>query len=275
MNKLPPVVILSGAVLAIAILAAAVGPALSPYAITEQSLLKRLQPPVFAGGTWEFPLGTDQLGRDMLTRVVYGLRSAIIFAAAGTTISVVLGVTMGLISGYAGRRTDSFIMFLVDAQSSLPITILAMAATATFGPDPIVLVLVIGFAGWEGYARVVRGQVLGLKEAPYVEAAWALAAPANRIVFRHLLPGVLAPVTAMATLGFSGIIVLESGLSFLGLGIQPPIPSLGNMLSLGRDYLATAWWMAIVPAVALALLAACVSTLGDWLRDRLDPEYAR
>lgn len=275
MKRWPPVVVLSGSFLALAILAAAFGPALSPYAITEQSLLKRLQPPVFAGGSWEFPLGTDQLGRDMVTRVMYGLRSAMLFAAVGTAISVTLGVTLGLISGYAGGAIDNTIMFLVDAQSSLPITILAMAATATFGPDPVVLVLVVGFAGWEGYARVVRGQVLGLKQTPYVEAARALAAPGGRIIFRHLLPGVLAPVTAMATIGFSGIVVLESGLSFLGLGIQPPIPSLGNMLSLGRDYLATAWWMAIVPASALALLAACVSTIGDWLRDRFDPEFAR
>lgn len=257
--------------MALLIASAVTAPAIAPYPPTQQRLTARLLPPAFLGGDARHILGTDHLGRDVLSRTLHGLRVVFVVATLATLIGMTLGTTLGLISGYLGGTVDTVIMFLVDSQASLPFTVLALAGVAFFGTDPAVLIVVIGVAGWDGYARLIRGQVLTITPRPFVEAAVALGARAPRVIARHVVPSVVSPLTVLATVNFAAIVLLESGLSFLGLGVQPPSPSLGNQLADGRDYMATAWWLVAVPGIVLTWLTIAVSALGDWIRDRFDP----
>ena len=253
------------------VLVALAAPLLAPFDIRAQSLLARLAPPFFLGGSGEHPLGTDQLGRDVLSRLLYALRTSLGVASLGMIIGLTLGTGLGLVSGLVGKRLDSVIMFLVDTQSALPFTLLALTAVALFGTAPTVLIVIIGLAGWDKYARVVRGQVLATHELPYIEASRALGASSWRVAVRHVLPNIASPLIVLATMNFSGIILLESALSFLGLGIQPPHTSLGLLLGEGRDYMISAWWVAAIPGALIVTLTMLVSLIGDWLRDVLDP----
>lgn len=272
MKSIPVLIQISIVLLMIFVFIAIFAPIVAPYDPTEQSLLDRLSSPSFGERhAGQFLLGTDQLGRDMLSRVIYGTRISLGIAVIGMTIGLVIGTTLGVVSGYRGGGTDNLVMFLVDVQQAVPFIIVALAALAIFGTDLKVLFAVVGLAGWDSFARFSRGMTLSAREAQYVIAAQAQGASQARIIFRHILPNVTAPLIVLATLNITAIILLESSLSFLGIGVQPPRPSWGSMIGEGRDYLNTAWWIAVVPGVAMILVTMSVNTLGDWLRDVLDP----
>lgn len=252
-------------------LAAVLAPFVAPHEPREQTLLARNLPPAFlAGGTSEHPLGTDQLGRDVLSRIVFGLRVSLGIAAVGTLIGLALGTVLGLLSGLVGGWLDQVVMMLIDVQIAVPFILIALTAVAIFGGGLTVLIVVVGIAGWETYARLVRGQVLAARELPFVEASRALGARAPRVALQHIVPNIASPIIVLGTLNFSSIVLLESALSFLGIGVQPPTASLGSMIGAGRDYMASAWWIVAVPSFFVFLLTLIVSLLGDWLRDVLD-----
>ncbi len=252
-------------------LAAVLAPWVSPMDPDHQSLLSRLRPPVgFDRAKAGYLLGTDQLGRDVLSRCIHGLTVTLGMAALGATISLTFGTGLGLLSGYVGGRVDDAIMAVVDIQIAVPFTLVALLVVAIAGTGIEVLILVLGIAYWEQYARIVRGQVLALRSLPFVEAGRAIGMSNSRLLFRHILPNVASPIIVQATLVISNLILLESSLSFLGLGIQPPTASLGSMVGQGRDYMASAPWIVAAPALLIVAVALVVLLIGDWLRDSLD-----
>ena len=272
--QIPPLIavalLLAFVLLALGLLA----PILAPYSIREQSLLNRLKPPVFLSSESGYLLGTDHLGRDLLSRLLFGLRTTLGIATAGTLLGLLVGAGLGLLAGVTGGFIDTLIMFLVDIQVALPSTLLALTAVAILGTSLEALILILGLAGWDGYARIVRGQVLATRDLAFVEAARALGVNGWQLALRHILPNIVSPIIVLATMNFSFIVLLESGLSFLGLGVQPPHTSLGLMLGAGRDYMASAWWIAAWPALLIILISIVISLLGDWLRDVLDPNMS-
>jgi peptide/nickel transport system permease protein len=269
--SLPPLIRACVATFAVLALAALFAPYVAPYDPTSQTLMARNLPPAFLpGGSDAYLLGTDQLGRDVLSRIVFGLRVSLGIAAIGTLIGLALGTVLGLASGLVGGWLDHLVMMLIDVQIAVPFILIALTAVAVFGSSLTVLVVVVGIAGWETYARLVRGQVLATRGLPFVEASRALGASSVRVALHHVLPNVASPIIVLATLNFSSIVLLESALSFLGIGVQPPTASLGSMVGAGRDYMASAWWIVAVPSFFVFLLTLVVSLLGDWLRDVLD-----
>lgn len=269
---MPHLIKLCFVVLGLLILAAVAAPLIAPHDPAYQTLLARLQAPVgFSGGSTEHLLGTDQLGRDIFSRAVYGARVSLGIGLLGMLIGATIGITAGMIAGFRRGIIDEVIMFLVDAQLALPFIVMALIAIAIFGTDLIVLILVVGVAGWEGYARLTRGMVLSAREQQYVLSAEAAGASRKRVMARHILPNISAPLIVLATFQLTSIILLESSLSFLGIGVQPPTASWGSMIGEGREYLNTAWWIAVVPGVAIVLTTMTISLIGDWLRDVLDP----
>lgn len=261
--------VLAAAVLTL--LAATIGPMLVPFDPDAQTLLARLRPPLgFDRAMVVHPFGTDELGRDMLSRTVHGLRLTLFIALTGSMISLVIGVATGIVAGYLRGSLAAFIMALVDIQIAVPFILIALLVTAIFGNSLPVLIGVIGVHGWEVYARVVRAQVLSVSRQPFVEAAHAAGASHMRVLFRHVLPNVISLIIVVWTMNFSSLILLESSLSFLGLGVQPPTATLGSMVGSGRDYLATNPWIAMVPAVAIMLVSLLVLVIGDRLRVVLD-----
>jgi len=258
--------------LSIIMLLAIFAPVLAPHDPTGQSLRFRLMPPsIFGGGNPDFLLGTDQLGRDVLSRIIVGSRVSLAVGVAGLLLAGVFGSLVGLIAGYRGGYVDEALMAGADIQLAFPNVLLAIAVIAVLGPSLLNLILVIGVTGWVTYARVARGAVLNLRTAEFVETVRCLGGGHVRIVVRHILPNCAALLIVVSTLHLARIIILESTLSFLGLGVQPPTPSWGVMISEGRDYLNSAWWIAVFPGLALLLTTMSVSRLGDWLRDVLDP----
>ncbi len=265
--------VLVAALLVLGVIAAALfAPYLSPHDPLKQMLARRLAPPGAPSRTsavhW---LGTDQLGRDVLSRIIYGSRVSLAVGVAAVIVGGLLGSILGLASGYFGGYLDEVVMMVVDAQLAFPVILLAIAIIAVLGPSFTNLVIVVGLSGWVTYARIIRGQVLTLKSREFIEIMRALGGSAWRIIFRHILPNALSPLIVVATLDLARTIILESTLSFLGLGVQPPTPSWGLMISDGREYLDTAWWVATFPGLTLMATALAVSRLGDWLRDILDP----
>ena len=271
-KAMPPVIRVCLGLSVLLVVTALLAPLLAPYSPREQSLLTRLQPPLpLSGSSLAHPLGTDQLGRDVLSRLLFALRTTLGIASLGMLVGLSVGTCLGLLAGLARGTTEALIMFAVDTQTALPFTLLALTAVAVFGNSPVILVIIIGLAGWDTYARVVRGQVLSVGNQPFVEAARALGSSTQRIAMRHVLPNIASPLLVLATINFSSIVLLESALSFLGLGVQPPNTSLGSMLGAGRDYLASAWWIAAVPGALIVLITMLISLLGDWVRDTMDP----
>jgi peptide/nickel transport system permease protein len=252
------------------LLAALFAPWIAPKDPDRTDLLSRLDPPSFVGGRTESWLGTDQLGRDALSRCLYGLRTSVGIALAGLIIGCALGTSLGLVSGALGGLLDTLLMMLVDVQIAIPFLLIVLVGIVLCGTDVSVLVVLVGIAGWETYARLIRGQVLAVRETTYVEACRALGTGTVRLVFRHILPNVASPLIVLATLNFPHILLLESSLSFLGIGVQPPTASLGRMVGEGRDYMVTAWWVVACPAGLILTVTLVVQTLGDWLRDLLD-----
>jgi peptide/nickel transport system permease protein len=248
---------------------------LAPYHYAEQDLLNRLKPPVFLGGAPEHWLGTDDLGRDLLSRIIYGTRMSIFVAIAGTVIGAAIGTAIGFVAAHFRGWAEEAVMMFVDFQASIPFMIVALAVLAFFGNNFVLFVLVMGLNGWETYARLTRGMVLSASSHGYVTSMRALGAGPLRIYGRHVLPNIASALIVQFTLNFPETILLETSMSFLGLGIQPPLTSLGLMLGSGRDYLLTAWWIAVFPGLMIFLTTLAVSILGDWLRDRLDPTLRR
>nr|WP_275981997.1 ABC transporter permease [Frigidibacter sp. ROC022] len=247
---------------------------LSPYPPTEQDLLARLTPPVFAGGTWAHPLGTDTLGRDILSRLFHGMRVSLSLALAGTVIGAALGTLLGFLAAAIGGIFEDVVMALVDFQASLPFLIIALAVLAFLGSSLTLFVMLMGLYGWETYARLSRGMVLSAQERDHIAAIRSLGAKPLRVYLRHIFPNIAPVLIVQLTLNFPEIILAETSLSFLGLGLQPPHTSLGMMLGDGRDYLIVAWWIAVLPGMTIFLTTLSISILGDWVRDRLDPKLA-
>ena len=246
---------------------------LAPYDPVEQNIIERLTPPAFLpGGSAAHVLGTDHLGRDVLSRLIYGARVALVVGVTTVIVSGLLGLAIGLTAGYFGGWADTAFMRLLDVQLSLPFMLLALSIIGVLGPSLTNIVVVLAITGWVVYARVVRSEILSLRTQEFVGACRALGGSDLRIIVRHLLPNVVSSVIVVSTLEIARMMLLESALSFLGLGVRPPTPSWGAMLADGRLYLATAWWLATLPGLAISLTVLCFNVLGDWLRDVLDPE---
>jgi peptide/nickel transport system permease protein len=265
--------LVAGAVLiSLAILVALLSPWIAPYSPLAQAPELNNSPPGFvdpSGGLHAF--GTDALGRDLLSRTMYGARVSLLIGATAVLLAGSIGVALGLIAGYAGGFVEAVVMRLVDTLLAIPFVLLAIVSVALFGQNLTGLILILGLTGWLGYARVVRGVVLTLKEMPYVEAARALGVSHARIVLQHILPGVWTPVIVIATQQVGAMMIAESSLTFLGLGIPPTVPSWGAMIADGRSYVAIAPWISMVPGLALTTTVLAVYFFGDGLRDLLDP----
>jgi peptide/nickel transport system permease protein len=250
-------------------------PWISGYPYDQQNLRMQFQPPVWAGGTSDYPLGTDQFGRDMLSRLIYGARVSLVVAFFSVVLAGLVGISLGMVSGYLGGKVDSFIMRVADIQYSFPYILLAIVIAAFWGPGQVTLIVSLAFAGWATFARAARGSTLAVKEREYVSAARALGAGDFRIIFQHVLPNIMAPLLVFTTFQVPSRILAEATLSFIGLGIQPPQPSWGNMLAENRGFLVSQPWLVILPGVAVMLLTISVNQLGDGLRDALDPRLTR
>ncbi|MFC4456228.1 ABC transporter permease [Deinococcus sonorensis] len=261
-------VLITGAVVLLVLLAGV----LFPAGTDVMDLSARLQPPTFSGA---HPLGTDPIGRDVLSRVVYGGRISLTVGLVSVVLSALIGTLLGLLAGYYRATVGAVLMRLADVQLAFPFILLAITVIAIIGPGLWKLIAVMVVSQWAQYARVVRGQVLALREQEYVQAAQALGAGDSRLMLRHIIPNAIGPIVVLATLNVANNILLESGLTFLGLGVDPQIPSWGGMLADGRTYLQTAWWVSVFPGVAITVTVLGFNLLGDWFRDRLDPHRRR
>ena len=246
-------------------------PLIAPHDHLIGELRDRHIPPVLFGGDWNHVLGTDSLGRDILSRLIYGSRISLIVGVVTVIIGGGFGTLMGLISGYAGGWVDEIIMRIVDIKFSLPLILIALALSVLLGPSFALLLGLLSFLIWGTFARQVRGQVLTLKELEYVAAAKTFGASPTRILLKHILPGVFYVVLVISSLTVGGVILAEASLSFLGAGIAPPAPAWGSMVAEGRLYISTAWWVSLIPGMMIGLLVVSTVFLGDWLRDALDP----
>jgi len=255
------------------LLSALAAPLLSPRKPDEQDIMNKFSPPAWsAGGDMVHPLGTDQLGRDALSRLLYGSRITLVISFGGTLFGVAAGVLLGAVSGYYGKWVDALIMRIVDIQLSFPFTLLALFIAAVLGPGIRNIILIAGISSWVRYARVVRGEILSIKEMEYIEAVRALGGDDLRIILRHIIPNVVSPVIVLATLELAKIVLMEASLSYLGMGVPIDIPTWGRMLADGRQYMVSAPWMAILPGLCITITVLGVNLLGDWLRDYLDPK---
>ena len=257
-------------IIVVAVIAAGLAPALAPGDPIKNSLLDRLSPPSAA-----HPLGTDTLGRDVASRLLYGARVSLVVGLSAVLFAGAFGILLGLISGWYRGWLDDLVMRVGDVQLAFPVLVLAVAVLAVLGGSLVNLIVVLGATGWITYARIVRGEVLTLRERDFVAAARALGAADGWILRRHLLPNVLPPITVVATFSVARTIIAEASLSFLGLGIPAPEPSWGAMLDEGRNYITTGWWLALFPGLAILLLVLGINLVGDWLRDLLDPRMER
>ncbi len=247
------------------------GPYISPYDPAQHNLRARFQPPGFVSDRGVHWLGTDQLGRDILSRIIAGCRVSMIVGLTAVAIGSTVGVVYGLTAGFIGGRVDAVLMRIADAFLGIPYIVLVVAISGVVGPGLVTLILILGFTGWVTYARVIRGQVLVAREMEYVTAARVIGQTEIKIMFRHILPNVVASAIVLGALEIASTILAESSLSFLGLGVQPPTVTWGLMLADGRQYLGSAWWMATFPGIAITITVLGVVFLGDWLRDVLDP----
>ena len=261
-------------ILVLLVAGALFAPYIAPHDPNEQDLLLRLKPPAWmTNGSANNLLGTDPLGRDILSRVIHGSRISLLVGLSALLVAGVVGVAVGLVAGYYRGRLDDWIMRLADIQLSIPFVLLAIAILAVVGASTRNVILVLTLHGWVVYARLARGQTLSLREREYVQAYRALGARDWRIATQHILPNLLSPVIVVASLEMASLITLEASLSFLGLGIQPPATSWGVMLADGRNYLSGgAWWVVTFPGLALTLAVLSINVLADWLRDVLDPQ---
>jgi peptide/nickel transport system permease protein len=257
-----------GVVLGTMMVVAAFAPHLTSHPYDAQDFTRALQPPLIMVS---HPLGTDQFGRDIASRILYGARVTLAVSVVGMVLASVVGVAAGLASAYIGGVVDAVIMRIADVQLSFPYLILAIAMMALLGPSLPLLITVLAVRGWVSYARTIRGVVLSLKQQEFIAAAVASGARPRRIVSHHLLPNVLAPIIVLSSFELAAMMLIEASLSFLGLGVQPPMPSWGSMVSQGREYIYTAWWLTTIPGAVLMLAVLGANQFGDGLRDLLDP----
>jgi peptide/nickel transport system permease protein len=255
------------------VVAAIFAPVVAPYDPDWQERGDRLVGPLTRSeesGNF-YVLGTDPLGRDILSRLIFGARTSLMIGFLSVVVSAPLGVLLGLLAGYGSKWLDDIVMRVADIQLAFPFILLAMVIVSVLGPSIRNLIAVLAISGWVIYARVVRGQVMRLRQMEFVQSAEAVGCTWQRILFRHLMPNALTPAIVLVTFGLASMILLESSLSFLGLGVQPPTPSWGAMLNEARNYISQAWWVSVMPGAAIMLTVLSVNFVGDWLRDMLDP----
>jgi peptide/nickel transport system permease protein len=270
-RRWPPLVplVIVAALVACALLA----PLLTPHSPLEGSLLERLAPPLgMDGAKAGHPLGTDRHGRDTLSRLIYGARVSLSVSVVGIVLTGTLGALIGLSAGFFGGWVDTLLMRLVDVSLSLPGILIAVLLSVVFEPSFTNVIIVVVFLLWPSYARLVRGETLGLKQQEFVALARVAGCPSRTIMFRHILPNLMPSILVLATLHVGYVIVLEAALSFLGVGIPPPTPSWGVMVADGRGLIEQAWWISILPGIAILVTVLSLNVLGDWVRDRLDPK---
>ncbi|MBB1492178.1 ABC transporter permease [Paracoccus sp. MC1854] len=265
--RMPWLVMLATGWTLLIVLTAIFADGLRPYEITRMDLSARLAP-MGTPGHW---LGTDELGRDLLLRLIQSVRVSLVIAFGATILSAVFGTTLGFLAAQFRGWVEHLVMALADFQAALPFMIMSLAVLAFFGSSMILLVCLMGFYGWERYARIARGLAISASAQGYAAAVVQLGAKPSRVYLRHILPNVASTLIVSMTLTFPEIILMESGLSFLGLGVQPPESSLGNMVGFGREYLTRAPWIMLAPSAVIVMTTLSISLLGDWLRDRLDP----
>lgn len=253
------------------VVAALVGRFLVPYDPAAQNIIKRLQPPFAMGKNGIHWLGTEALGRDIFSRLVVGAQVSLLVGVCSVIVSSIVGITLGIVAGYEDRYLGKVLMGITDVQLAIPFLVLALAVVAVLGPSLFNLIMVLGLTNWVQYARVVRAEVLVLRDREYVQAAKALGATTPRILIKHLLPNVMSSVIVISSLLVAKMILFESSLSFLGLGVPPATPTWGAMIAEGRNYIANAWWVAAMPGLAIFLTVVGINLVGDRLRDMLDP----
>ncbi len=264
--------LIASAIMLLIVFTAVAAPWLAPYSPVEVDIQHRLGPPAWMeGGKTEHWLGTDQIGRDLLSRMIYGGRVSLLIGVAAVIVSSTIGVLLGLAAGYFGAKTDWIIMTLVNVMLTFPFVLLALAVIAVLGPSLVNMVIVLGVADWPLYARVIRAETLAIRERDFVTAGRALGMSHLRIIFRQILPNLVSVIVVIATLQVARVIILESFLSFLGLGVQPPTPAWGNMLGEGRVYMLNSWWIAAFPGAAIFITTLVINLMGNALRDWLDP----
>lgn len=252
---------------------AAAAPWIAPHSPTTQDLRARLAPPVWGDtGSWKHILGTDHLGRDVLSRVIHGSRVSLAVGASVVLIAGTFGVILGLIAGYRGGRTDSFIMRWIDTQVAFPGLLIALIILAVIGPSILTVILVLSLNGWMVYGRLTRGAVLSVRQTAYVEAAEMIGCSAMRVVFRHILPNLTSPLLTLAILEFARIVLAEAALSFLGMGIQPPATSWGLDVATGKNYMFRAWWLVTFPGAAISITVLAINLVASWMRLISDPQ---
>jgi peptide/nickel transport system permease protein len=260
-------------IITVFVLAGILAPLLSPADPYEQALRLRFRPPVWEErGSWAHPLGTDRLGRDVLSRILYGSRVSLAAGVLTVLLASAFGAAVGLVAGYHGGRVDAVLMRITDATLSFPVILLALILAVTVGPSFTNVVVAIAVILWARYARVMRGQVLTLMELDFIAQARIAGASATRIITRHLVPNTLNTLVVLVTLQIGYVIIVEASLSFLGAGIPPPTPAWGSMIAEGRDFVTSAWWVSCLPGFAILLVVLAFNLLGDWLRDTLDPK---
>jgi len=267
----PPLVVAGMAWIATMLVVALGAELLAPYDYVRMDLRARLAPPWLFGGTVAHLLGTDELGRDVLSRLIYSIRTSLLIAFAATAIGAVIGTLLGFVAAHFRRAVEEVVLMLIDFQASMPFMIIALAVLAFFGNSLTLFICLMGLHGWERYARIARGLAIAAGEQSYAAAIRQLGASPWRVYGRHILPNIASTLIVTVTLSFPEIILLEAGLSFLGLGVQPPLTSLGNMVGYGREYIERASWILLAPASVIILTTLSISLVGDWLRDRLDP----
>ncbi len=243
----------------------------APHDPLKVDIANRLQPPVFQGGTWTHMLGTDGVGRDILSRILFGGRISLAIALTSLAVAAAVGTSAGLVAGYFGGKTDALIMRLADLTISFPMFLVALVMAVTLGPSAFNIVIAVSVVLWARFARVVRGEVLSLRSRGYVALAQISGASALRIIGRHILPNISNTVIVLASISLGGIILTEAALSFLGAGVSPPAPAWGSMIANSRGFVTTAWWVPTMPGLAIVAAVLAVNLGGDWLRDRLDP----
>lgn len=268
-NRPSPLAATAAIILAILFTGGLLAPWIAPYGLEDMDLMARLVAPFTSSA---HILGTDELGRDILTRLLYSLRLSFVLAVCGTLIGAILGTALGFLAARFGGVVDDLVNVGVDFTASLPFIILALTILAFLGTDVKVIIVIMAFYGWDRYAKLSRNLARSAYTEGYAGALEGLGLPTRRILLKHILPNIASALVVNMTLNFPGMILLETSLSFLGVGVQPPMSSLGTMLGFGRDYLTTAWWIAVVPGVAIVISTLSMSVLGDWVQQKLEPQ---
>ena len=246
---------------------------IAPFDPSKANLIARLDPPSWSDPTGEsvYFLGGDQVGRDLFSRIIHGAKISLMVGFFGVLISLVIGTILGLVSGYFGKWMDDFIMRVADVQLAFPFILFAIVVMSVLGTGIWKIIIILGLTYWVGFARLIRGQVIALKEQEYIQAARAIGGTNFTIIRKHILPNVVSSIFVLGTMYIAEFILLEASLTFLGLGVDPTIPSWGGMLADSRNYITTAWWTAVFPGIAIMITVLGFNLLGDWLRDRYDP----